>query len=169
MQSPKIPGEGGHQSRRGSASTRQPCAAGCDPKTPLFFFPPSSVFSRLYFWKEAREGVMIFKKHPLPKKGYSLHIQRFAPQTGRLGCQAASHPGSAEQGFLPRFPSSLLPGAVTQISTLLSARFLEHRAHLELLKPKYPPPPPSLPPPPPKSDSSRVKTSTESGGGAGPG
>lgn len=103
-------------------------------------FPPSSVFSRLYFWKEAREGVMIFKKHPLPKKGYSLHIQRFAPQTGRLGCQAASHPGSAEQGFLPRFPSSLLPGAVTQISTLLSARFLEHRAHLELLKPKYPPP-----------------------------
>lgn len=141
MQSPKIPGEGGHQSRRGSASMRQPRAAGCDPKTPLFFFPPSSVFSRLYFWKEAREGVMIFKKHPLPKKGYSLHIQRFAPQTGRLGCQAASHPGSAEQGFLPRFPSSLLPGAVTQISTLLSARFLEHRAHLELLKPKYPPPP----------------------------
>lgn len=116
--------------------------AGCNPKylslpPPP---PPTLFFSRLYLWKEARERVMIFKKHPLPKKGYSLHTQRFAPQTGRLGCQAASHPGSAEQGFLPRFPSSLLPGAVTQISTLLSARFLEHRAHLELLKPKYPPP-----------------------------
>lgn len=103
-------------------------------------------FSRLYFWKEPRQGVMIFQNKkdatPSPKK-VTCCTSKGSPH--RLGGSAAKlHPITAAwsktfcQDFPPLSCLGQLPKSL-RCATLASSALLEHQAHLELLKPKYPP------------------------------
>lgn len=95
---------------------------------------------------------MIFKRkkipHPFPKKGYSVHIQRLAPQTGSLAAKLhpipAAQSGSFCQDLPPLYCLGQLPKSPS-CSLLTSSALREHQAHLELLKPKYRPSFPASP------------------------
>lgn len=51
---------------------------------------------------------MIFKRkkktHPFPKKGYSVHIQRLAPQTGSLAAKLHPIPAAQSGSFCQDLP-----------------------------------------------------------------
>lgn len=71
-----------------------------------------------------RRGGSAAKLHPIP----AVRSRSFCQDLPPLSCL----------GQLPKSP---------RCSPLASSALLEHRAHLELLKPKYPPPLPRLPHP----------------------
>lgn len=116
---------------------------------------------------------MIFKRkkkpHPFPKKGYSVHIQRLAPQTGSLAAKLHPIPAAQSGSFCQDLPPLYCLGQLPKSPRCSLPQLSESTKPIwNCLNPNIAPPSPP-PPPPPKSDSSKVKTSTESGGGAGPG